>query len=70
MNRSHRRRRGPRAPTPVQRDPLTARLVKALKQHLNPAEGLLPDGSPEKERHDQAIAAIREAETSPKYPEQ
>jgi len=60
-----RRRRERRAPTLVQTSPTAARLVKALRSFLavHAGDELLPAGTPERERFDQAAAAVRAAET-------
>lgn len=63
---SHHQRRGrARRPTLVQTSPTAARLVKAVRAFLAAHAGdeLLPEGTPERARFDQAAAAVRAAET-------
>ena len=62
----HSRRRAlARRPTLVQTSPTAVQLVKALRSFLavHAGDQLLPEGTPERARFDQAAAAVRAAET-------
>lgn len=48
----------------VQREPLAAALVRCLAENLNPDAALLPEGTPERERHDRAVSVIEQARTA------